>query len=134
MLSPWQILHWGLRQIGLAGGTSAEDRLSVGDLVLVGNVEVRSHTLPCLWLPSSYKLREGELIEVQETANGILKRVSNLHASNTDRIYSKDLFRDEFGTILNGDGVFSESDLGVLLAFLAREKGAIAYDGEVGSQ
>lgn len=35
------VVGWGLRQLGLAGGgASAEDRLVVGEWVVLGNVEV----------------------------------------------------------------------------------------------
>lgn len=39
-VTPWQIAIWGLKQLGLAGGASGEDRLAVGRFVVLDNVEV----------------------------------------------------------------------------------------------
>ena len=36
--TPWQLLSWSLRQLGLAGGSS-NDKLAVGNFVVVANVE-----------------------------------------------------------------------------------------------
>ena len=38
--TPWQVLSWGLRQLGLSGGGSAQDRLVAGNFVVMANVEV----------------------------------------------------------------------------------------------
>lgn len=39
--TPWEVLAWGLRQIGVFGdGSGGEDRLVKGEFVVVGNVEV----------------------------------------------------------------------------------------------
>ena len=37
--SAWQVVNWGLRQIGI-GGAAGEDKLAVGDFVVMANVEV----------------------------------------------------------------------------------------------
>ena len=39
-MRPWGLLSWGLKQIGLVNGASADDRLRVGQYVMVRNVEV----------------------------------------------------------------------------------------------
>lgn len=38
--TPWQIIAWSLKQLGLGGGLRGEDVLAVGSFVLLGNVEV----------------------------------------------------------------------------------------------
>lgn len=42
--TPWQVVSWGLRHIGLMGGQSAEDRLVTGNFVIMANVEVSHAT------------------------------------------------------------------------------------------
>lgn len=39
-ITPWRIFIWSLRQLGLTGGLSGEDKLPVGRFVLLSNVEV----------------------------------------------------------------------------------------------
>lgn len=49
--TPWQVLSWGLRQLGLAGTDSAADKLVAGDFVIMANVEASTPSLrlvPCL--------------------------------------------------------------------------------------
>lgn len=99
---PWQILTWGLRQLGLSGGQSGEDKLPVGRFVVIPNIE--------------------------EAASSVARRAAEKSRS-ADRIYTKAAFRDEFGDCL-GDKHLSEEDVDVLLKFLARDKQAIAYDGQ----
>ena len=43
IFTPWHILAWGLRLLGLQGGVAGEDKLPVGRFVLLHNLEV-SHT------------------------------------------------------------------------------------------
>lgn len=45
--TPWQVVSWGLRQIGVMGGEPAEDRLVAGNFVVMANVEVCLST----WIP-----------------------------------------------------------------------------------
>ena len=37
---PWHVLAWGLTLLGLHGGASGEDKLPLGQFVLLSNVEV----------------------------------------------------------------------------------------------
>ena len=37
---PWQVISWGLTQVGLVNGAPREANLSGGQFVLLGNVEV----------------------------------------------------------------------------------------------
>lgn len=38
--TPWQIVSWGLKQIGVIGGDTTEDRFVAGNFVVMANVEV----------------------------------------------------------------------------------------------
>lgn len=67
----------------------------------------------------------------QEAAGGIVKKVMGRSPSNTDLVYSKESFVSEFGTTLNQDSELSEADFDVLLLYLSRDSGAIAYDAKV---
>lgn len=48
-----------------------------------------------------------------------------------DRVFSKDMFRLEFGRTLNDQCELTDIDIDVLLTYLMRDRGQIAYDGEV---
>ena len=39
--TPWQVVTWGFRQLGVLGREGAEDRLVKGNFVVMANVEVR---------------------------------------------------------------------------------------------
>ena len=41
--TPWQVVSWGLRQLGVLGREGAEDRLVKGNFVVMANVEVSTH-------------------------------------------------------------------------------------------
>lgn len=56
----------------------------------------------------------------------------NSISSKVDLIYSKESFVNEFANVLSTDSRFSATDFDVLLLYLSRDVGAIAYDGEVG--
>ncbi|TVY18641.1 Uncharacterized protein LARI1_G002879 [Lachnellula arida] len=102
-LSPWDVLSWGALILGLAGGASGEDRVPVGGVVVLSNVEA--------------------------AAKEFVKRIEGKR-SRTDRIYSKAAFREEFGDVLGNERGLSESDFEVILRFLGRDKGLVAWDGE----
>lgn len=38
--SPWQVMGWGLKQVGLSSLFGSSDKLSVGNFVVMANVEV----------------------------------------------------------------------------------------------
>ena len=42
--TPWQAVSWGLKQLGVMGGESVEDKLVAGNFVVMANVEVRRST------------------------------------------------------------------------------------------
>ncbi|KAI9886259.1 MAG: CCA tRNA nucleotidyltransferase, mitochondrial [Watsoniomyces obsoletus] len=101
-ITPWQVLAWGLRLLGLAGGMSGEDKLPVGRFVVLKNVE--------------------------EATNNVLKEVSG--RDRVDRTFSKSLFKTEFERALNSRHPLSRADLDVLLKYLSRDKNAVVYDDE----
>jgi charged multivesicular body protein 7 len=51
--------------------------------------------------------------------------------SRTELIYTRDGFIESFATILDEESELSGADFDVLLLYLSRDKGAIAYDGKV---
>ena len=99
--SPWAILVWGFRQLGLGGGESGEDRLPVGKVVVVA---------------------------VMEDAANVFEQRCVGKAGLLDRIYSKRLFMEEFGDVLGRS--MSAEDMEIFLKFLARDKSFVIYDGE----
>ncbi|ERF76461.1 hypothetical protein EPUS_06122 [Endocarpon pusillum Z07020] len=107
--SPWSLLSWGLKTIGLLGEESwdVHGRLRVGELVVVENVERLG----------------GEVLSRQESrAQGV-----------TDRVVSREAFAKELASGIGGtEGVgLSEKDVEILLKFLEREKQAISYNEKV---
>lgn len=52
-------------------------------------------------------------------------------SSKMDLVYSKEGFMEEFAAKIDGDSDFSEADFDVLLLYLSRDSGSIAYDGKV---
>lgn len=102
-ISPWQIVSWGLRQIGLTGGHGGEDKVLVDKLVILSNVE--------------------------DATKEVLRRMSS-HTSRVDRIYSKQMFYREYENVLSDKHPMSPKDLEVLLKHLSRDKAQAAYDGQ----
>jgi charged multivesicular body protein 7 len=102
-ISPWQVFTWGFRYLGLAGGTSGEDKLPIGRFVVVPNLEA--------------------------AANYVLRKTSEKTA-RVDRIYSRESFLREFSNCMDASKPLSGEDIGVLLRYLSRDKGVAAYDGE----
>lgn len=43
--TPWEVVSWGLRQLGVMGGDPVEDRLVTGDFVIKANAEVWEHRI-----------------------------------------------------------------------------------------
>jgi charged multivesicular body protein 7 len=102
--SPWSILQWSMRQIGLGGAPSYDDfgRLRPGDLVLVQTLEaVSKHVLAAQ-----------------------AKRGQGL----TDRIVSRNMFVQDLGVW--GGETLSHQDLEVLLRYLERDKQALSFDSK----
>ncbi|KAI9836589.1 MAG: hypothetical protein M1819_001221 [Sarea resinae] len=87
----------------LAGGASGEDKLSVGRFVVVGNIE--------------------------EAGRNVLKQMAG-RTSRVDCILSKEMFHKEFAHALNPSHDLTNTDIDVLLIFLARDKREISYNGQ----
>lgn len=60
-----------------------------------------------------------------------VKKATGGTSSKLDLIYSKESFVEAFATILHDTTELSDSDFDVLLVYLSRDSGAIAYDGKV---
>lgn len=101
-------MSWGARQLkGLVVSESdSAPKLQVQELVLVENL--------------------------QETAERTVKKATGGTSSKLDLIFSKEQFAEKFAGILNDATELSDMDLEVLLIYLSRDSGAIAYDGKVG--
>ncbi|CAN9193898.1 unnamed protein product [Alternaria alternata] len=99
--SPWKVLQWSLRQVGVLGQVQAPAKMEVGNFVVVKNVEV--------------------------AADEILKKMKE-HTSTADRVLSKTDFLKRFATVLNPTAPLTTNDLDIVLTFLARDKQAISYN------
>ncbi|TEY39220.1 hypothetical protein BOTCAL_0466g00020 [Botryotinia calthae] len=98
-IKPWDIVGWGLKQNGITFGGG---KLPGGKLLILGNVE--------------------------EAAKAFAGK-SGAKTGRVGRIYSKRMFKEEFGNVL-GEHPLSDVDMDAFLKFLARDKKIIAYDGE----
>ncbi|KAL3444941.1 Snf7-domain-containing protein [Aspergillus insuetus] len=105
-LSPWNVMVWGLKQMrGIVIGSGSDGtKLQAQELVLVENL--------------------------QEAADKVVRRVIGSNPSRTELIYTRDGFIESFATILDEESQLSGADFDVLLLYLSRDKGAIAYDGK----
>ena len=107
--SPWSLLSWGLKTIGLLGEESWDinGRLRVGELVVVENLE-----------------RSGA---------EVLSRQERRPQGVTDRLVSREAFAKELASgVSSTEGVgLSEKDVEILLKFLEREKQALSYNEKV---
>jgi charged multivesicular body protein 7 len=106
--SPWTVLQWGLRQIGLAGtgnyeGSSGARKLKTSSFVLVEALE--------------------------EVAVQVLAVREKGAQSLTDRIVSREEFSQNLAT-MRGARV-SEEDVRILLRYLERDKQALSYNDKV---
>lgn len=45
--TPWQVMSWGLRQLGVIGGDSSEDKLVRGEFVIMANLEASDKDTSC---------------------------------------------------------------------------------------
>jgi charged multivesicular body protein 7 len=99
--SPWKVLTWGLRQVGVIGQPSSPEKLTVGNFVVLKNVEV--------------------------AADEILKKM-NEYGSTADRVLSAADFLKRFSDALGPATSLTMNDLAILLIHLARDKQAISYN------
>ncbi|CAG8253979.1 unnamed protein product [Penicillium nalgiovense] len=106
VLSPWNVMSWGARQLkGFVVGSESDSapKLQVQELVLIENL--------------------------QEAAELAVKKATGSYSSKLDLIYSRESFVEEFAAIMNDATELSDADFDVLLLYLSRDSGAIAYDG-----
>ncbi|ORY16694.1 Snf7-domain-containing protein [Clohesyomyces aquaticus] len=101
--SPWGILRWGLRQLGVLGEPGFGDKLEVGSFVVLQNLEAAS--------------------------DAILKKMS-AHTSSVDLIMSRSEFQHQFADVLNQTAPLSHNDLDTIFTHLSRDKSAISHDGQ----
>ncbi|OCK80152.1 hypothetical protein K432DRAFT_298294 [Lepidopterella palustris CBS 459.81] len=102
-ISPWQIISWGLRQLGVLDEPGSRDNLAVGNFVVMANVEA--------------------------AASSVLQQMTS-RKSNVDLIFSRNTFADEFRHTLNPTHALTETDLAILLTHLSRDMQAIVYDSK----
>jgi charged multivesicular body protein 7 len=102
-ISPWQLLSAGVRLLGLNNENGREGELAAGQFVVVANIELASRN--------------------------VLSHITQ-HSSQTDRIFTKELFHRKFANVVNSEHSLSETDLEVLLKFMSRDKGLLVYDGK----
>lgn len=99
---PRNVMGWTLRQLGIMDAARGEDKLPTGRYVMVENVDATSRKL------------------ARQMAD---------KTSRFDRIFTKSQFRAAFASDLTSNQQLSETDVDVLLTFLARDKHTIEYDG-----
>ncbi|KAG9667106.1 hypothetical protein KCU99_g9127, partial [Aureobasidium melanogenum] len=103
--SPWQVVSWGLKQVGVASLFGPSDKLSLGNLVVMANVE--------------------------EAANAIIAKASQLDQSTTSLIFSRSLFESEFAHVLDPtkhpEAALSTADFDILLRYLSRDKPYLSF-------
>ncbi|CZT51576.1 related to protein SNF7 [Rhynchosporium secalis] len=95
------VLGWGLRQLGFGGG---EEKLGQGRVVVMENLE--------------------------EAGKDVIRRTEG-NRGRIQRIFSRAAFREAYGDITGCENRLTEFDMEILLKFLARDKGVLAYDGEI---
>jgi len=99
--TPWQVMSWGLRQLGVSS-TNSDDKLAVGNFVVLANVEA--------------------------AAEAVMMQVSKTSDSLTSRIYSRSLFESTFANSLPDTTCpLSQNDMSILLTYLSRDKPVLSY-------
>ncbi|EON61088.1 hypothetical protein W97_00299 [Coniosporium apollinis CBS 100218] len=99
-LSPWAVLSWSLRQVGLLSSNPASDTLAVGSFVIVANIEA--------------------------AAAAVLAQIRQTHTSNIALIHSRETFTTAFAHALSPSLPLSATDITILLTHLSRDKSACA--------
>lgn len=121
--SPWQVVSWGLRQLGLVNRESG-DKLRVGKFVVMDNLEV-SHTPPYPQSP----LSTADYSDTQTAAQSLLSKISKTAVSPTSNIHSLTTFAHAYPRLLGANNAqLSARDTQILLAYLTRDKPTLSYD------
>ena len=76
---------------------------------------------------STTKTRHGFLRTIQEAASQVMSRMVD-RTNLVDQIYPKQIFAKEVSKALGMQSDLTANDLEVMLKFLARDKGVLAYD------
>ncbi|KAF2263340.1 hypothetical protein CC78DRAFT_534115 [Lojkania enalia] len=101
--SPWSVVKWGLRLVGVLGQPGFGDKFEVGNFVVLNNVET--------------------------AAQEILKQMSH-RTSSIDLILSRSDFLKRFANVLNHKATLTSNDLEILLTHLSRDRQAISYNSQ----
>ena len=97
--TPWQILSWGLRQLGVVGD-GMDEKVASADFVVLANVEAAS--------------------------KAVLDQASRIATSNTSRLFTTELFASTFSSAV-GVELMSRTDMKLLLTHLSRDRSALSY-------
>lgn len=105
--TPWEVVRWGLRSLGLGILAGQKHNFTVGRFVVVENVELAAQ----------------EVLELQRA----------LASSTTAGIYSVKTFTTTFEHVLGQSSALSASDVQVLLRFMRRDRPSLSYDAQSGT-
>lgn len=119
-IQPRWLFSWGLKQLGLLDLSIGVGLLPTASFVILPNVEVRG----------SYHDHGSFLTLIQEAASKIVNKMGS-SSNQIDRIYPMSMFSTEAGKVLKSQNGLTESDLHLILKYLARDKSRIIYDAEV---
>lgn len=102
-VQPWWLLSWALKQFRLLDSSTGAGPLPAASFVLISNIE--------------------------EAASMIVNEMGSRN-NQIDRIYPMSTFSTEAGKILSSHHGLTNSDLHLILTYLARDKSRIIYDAE----
>jgi len=100
--SPWKVLTWSLRQVGVIGPAQLQG-LGSTKVVVVKNVEL--------------------------AADKILREMQG-QSSTADRVLSRADFQKRLSKILNPGACLSTNDVDTLLVYLGRDRQAVSYNAQ----
>lgn len=100
--SPWKVLTWSLRQVGVLGPAQLQS-LGASKVVVVKNVEV--------------------------AAEKILQEMRG-HSSTADRVLSRADFQKRFSKLISPGACLGANDMDTLLVYLGRDRQAISFNAQ----
>lgn len=118
---PWRFVSWSLEQIGLQSQELMPNLRTPKQFVLMPNVEVRRA------FDAHGRI---ELNHRQEACSRLMSYLRR-RRSQVDRILTREMFRRESASALGVTNELSDSDVAVLLKYLARDRQILAYDDHV---
>ncbi|KAL8709944.1 MAG: hypothetical protein Q9220_005394 [cf. Caloplaca sp. 1 TL-2023] len=101
---PWRMFTWGLGQMALQRGFRSEKTQVPREIVLIPNVEKLAET--------------------------VVEHIEKLR-TRVDRTLTKSMFQREVGAALGIDEKVADSDLLIILRYLARDRQVLTYDSNV---